>query len=123
AREIFGDQEGVKEIDLLTLDVEDTTREILECKNILSTSLHGLIIAHAYEIPAIWVNMSDKIFDNDIKYSDNLDSVRLDVYEPPLIESKIQKNEIVSMFESYPVIASSDTLQELKAGLLGAKPF
>src|SRR5690606_18702916 len=117
AVEIFEGEPGVKVIDLLTLDIEATTREILECKKILSTSLHGLIVAHAYGIQAIWVKMSDKIFGNDIKYVDYLESVKLQVYEPPLIESKIQEERIKTMFESYPVLASTKTLQELKTGL------
>lgn len=123
AREIFAGQEKVKVIDLLTMDVEATTREILECKKILSTSLHGLIVAHAYEIPAIWVKMSDKIFGNDIKYGDYLESVCLEVYKPPFIESQIKEKEINTMFQSYPVLPSAHILNELKAGLLEAKPF
>lgn len=43
--------EHVKIIDLGSYDVEGTLRDILSCRNILSSSLHGLIIADAYGIP------------------------------------------------------------------------
>lgn len=123
AQEIFSGQEGVKIIDLLTMDVEGTTWEILECEKILSTSLHGLIVAHAYQIPAIWVKMSDKIFGNDIKYVDYLESVGLEVYEPSFIDSEIQEEKIHTLFKIFPVLASAKTLKKLKNGLMKAKPF
>ena len=123
ALELFGGEPGVKVIDLLTLDVEATTREILECEKILSTSLHGLIVAHAYGIPAIWVKMSNKIFGNDIKYVDYLESIQMKVYEPTYIDLQIQKQEIDVLFQTYPVLASVEILKELKAGLLQSKPF
>ncbi|NJX17587.1 polysaccharide pyruvyl transferase family protein, partial [Tamlana crocina] len=44
ALKIFGGREEVKVVDLLTMNVEATTTEILECERILSTSLHGLIV-------------------------------------------------------------------------------
>lgn len=123
AREIFRGREGVKVIDLLTMDVEGTAREILECEKILSTSLHGLIVAHAYQIPAIWIKMSDKIFGNDIKYVDYLESVRMEIYEPPIIDFEIKEEEINALFQRFPVLASANTLKKLKAGLMEAKPF
>lgn len=49
-------EEGVKIIDLGTTDVAGTTREILSCQRILSSSLHGLILADAYGIPNAWLD-------------------------------------------------------------------
>jgi hypothetical protein len=34
--------------------IEDKIREIVACRRILSTSLHGLVIAEAYGIPCAW---------------------------------------------------------------------
>lgn len=47
--------EGVKLIDFARGDVEAVTRELLSCRRILSSSLHGLIIADAYGIPNAWL--------------------------------------------------------------------
>lgn len=44
----------VKIINLHTSDLEGTLREFLSCKRIVSSSLHGLIIADAYGIPNAW---------------------------------------------------------------------
>ena len=45
-------------IDLMTNDIEATTNQFLKCEQIISSSLHGIIIAHAYGIPAIWQRFS-----------------------------------------------------------------
>ncbi|MCJ2129867.1 polysaccharide pyruvyl transferase family protein [Methylobacterium sp. E-045] len=45
----------VKVISLLAVsfeDIERVIREILSCEEIVTTSLHGLIVAHAYGVPA-----------------------------------------------------------------------
>ncbi len=46
------------------IDVEkpwkEVINEILKCEKIVSTSLHGIIIAEAYGIPAIWLRISKK---------------------------------------------------------------
>lgn len=44
----------VKIINLHTSDIEGTIREFLSCRRIISSSLHGLIIADAYGIPNAW---------------------------------------------------------------------
>ena len=38
--------------------IEATIDKIRSCKLIVSTSLHGIIVAHAYGIPAIWATFS-----------------------------------------------------------------
>ncbi|MCC4230156.1 polysaccharide pyruvyl transferase family protein [Zunongwangia profunda] len=77
---------NLKVIDMLTDDIEQTTREILSCKRIVSSSLHGLIVAHAYGIPAIWAKFSDKIFGDGIKYQDYFLSVGLGENKPLTID-------------------------------------
>lgn len=48
--------EGVKIIDLGSDDVTGTLRELISCRRILSSSLHGLILADAYGIPNAWLD-------------------------------------------------------------------
>ena len=47
---------GVRVIDLASGDIEEVTDQILSCKRIISSSLHGLIIADAYDIPNAWID-------------------------------------------------------------------
>ena len=65
-------------INLLTNNVEDVINQILSCEKIISTSLHGLIVAHAYQIPAIWWKYG-KLNGDDIKFYDYLESLDLKI--------------------------------------------
>ena len=48
--------EDVKKIYLGTDNIEDTLTEIMSCEAIVSSSLHGIIIADAYGIPSAWLS-------------------------------------------------------------------
>lgn len=67
-------------INLHTTKIEKTIRKIIECHYILSTSLHGLIIAHAYGVPAIWIK-KNYIFTDGLKFFDYFSSVDIPKYE------------------------------------------
>lgn len=49
---------------------ENFLRELLSCERIISTSLHGLVIANAFGIPAAWWKYSNKLMGDDIKFID-----------------------------------------------------
>ena len=49
----YGERHGVKIINLIG-DVEGVINQIVSCKKIISTSLHGIIVAQAYNVPALW---------------------------------------------------------------------
>jgi pyruvyltransferase len=55
--------------------VESVIDEIVGCEHILSSSLHGLIVAHAYGVPAMWVKFGDKLLGDGSKFKDYLRSI------------------------------------------------
>lgn len=49
---------------------EKYIREVTSCKRIISTSLHGVIAAHAYNIPAIPYHYDDALVGDGVKFQD-----------------------------------------------------
>ena len=123
AVELFQHESGIKVIDLLTMDVEETTREILSCKNIISSSLHGLIVAHTYKIPALWVEFSDKIFGNGIKYQDYFKSLKIKYYKADFIETGKSVEELLQLMQGKPLLPEQKKLKKVQEGLLDSCPF
>ncbi|WP_051201336.1 polysaccharide pyruvyl transferase family protein [Christiangramia portivictoriae] len=119
----YKDNNSIKVIDLMTLDVEEVTVQILSCKQTISSSLHGIIVSHAYGIPSVWVKFSDKIFGNDIKYKDYLQSVNLEHYQPEMLKSKLADDQILLLLEKHVNLPEMKDIKKLQEGLLKSCPF
>ena len=121
--ESYKEEEDVLVIDLMTMDVEAVTRQVMECEKTISSSLHGIIVSHAYDIPSIWVEFSDKIFGDGIKYVDYLQSVGMELYKPYRFLNKMALKEIHLLIEKYPNLPNKNKLLEIQDGLLKSCPF
>lgn len=53
-------------------DYETFIKEVLSCSRIISSSLHGLIIAEAYGKEVEWMVLSDKVIGDGFKFKDYL---------------------------------------------------
>lgn len=53
-----------------TWNLEKVIETITSCQIIISSSLHGLIVADSYGIPNMWVRFSDDIIGGDYKFLD-----------------------------------------------------
>lgn len=68
--------------DVLLIDIAnynkwtDIPDQIASCDCIISSSLHGLIVADSYSIPNIWVSFSDLLTGGDFKFIDYFSSVK-----------------------------------------------
>jgi pyruvyltransferase len=67
-------------INPLNSNIESVIDEIMSCECILSTSLHGIIVAHSYNIPAIWIK-NEHIGTGNFKFHDYFSSVDIPAYE------------------------------------------
>jgi exopolysaccharide biosynthesis predicted pyruvyltransferase EpsI len=76
-------------IGLGTSDYKKVIHNITSCKKVISSSLHGVICAHAYGIPAAWVNPNRKLKGDDIKFKDYFESVGIFNYEKSTYEDPV----------------------------------
>ena len=123
AKRIFSGKEDVLVIDLMTLNVEEVTRQILSCERNISSSLHGLIVSQAYKIPCVWVELSDKLFGDGIKFADYLESVGIEIYSPQFLEEGHIPLEPAEYLKGRPGLPETEKIKELQTGLIQACPF
>jgi len=122
----FEEKHGIKVINVLN-EVETVINEINSCKNIMATSLHGIIVAQAYNIPALWYEYP-KIFriGEDIKFLDYFSSVGISEYKPfPLFEiDEFDKSNEIMKFETYKELTHINVdLSNIQRSLLKVAPF
>lgn len=106
-------------------DIQKITSQITSCEYIISSSLHGLIVAHAYNLPAIWVDFGckNKLSGDDIKFCDYFTSVKIEPYKPKMLNS-LNAIYISKLFEENPnIILPNIDLMELQKSLLKTAPF
>jgi pyruvyltransferase len=75
--QLVNDTKHAVMIDLGSSDLAATARLIASCEHIVSSSLHGIIVADCYGIPAHWASFGDRIKGGDWKYNDYFASVGL----------------------------------------------
>jgi len=68
--------------DVSVIDVgqrpEQLLSELRQCEIVLSSSLHGIIFAHAVGRPALWIELSDKVEGAGFKFCDYYHSLGVD---------------------------------------------
>ncbi|WP_418983905.1 polysaccharide pyruvyl transferase family protein [Alistipes sp.] len=88
----------------------DFPDQICSCEAIASSSLHGLIVAEAYGIPNLWIEVSDAILGGHFKYHDFFLSIGRDRNIPYKISGKPQKEELLIELQRWQA-GSIDTRQ------------
>ncbi len=114
-------------IDIQTSDIERFVSEIKSSKFILSSSLHGIIISHAYGVPALWIR-GDYTGSSDFKFFDYLSIFSLDKGYPILNADEVlfmSRKEIEDLFDRYYRYSKPDekAVSAIQKGLLKSAPF
>ncbi|MES2543680.1 MAG: polysaccharide pyruvyl transferase family protein [Bacteroidota bacterium] len=123
---IFSGDSRVKIINLMTDDVEKTTREILECKKTVSSSLHGVIISQSYSIPSLWVKFSNKLAGDNIKFFDYFESVGINSAKEIIVPTQEMNYErFMELFETdgEQSMPNMELMELRKNQLLSSCPF
>nr|WP_281241626.1 polysaccharide pyruvyl transferase family protein [Desulfuromonas thiophila] len=77
----FAKQAGVQVIDIFS-ETREFLSQISQCDFVLSSSLHGLIVADALQIPNGWIKLSDAVRGNDFKFADYYSVFGLETLRP-----------------------------------------
>ena len=85
----------------ITGGIENVVNSILSCKMIISTALHGIIGAHAYNIRCAWAKISNKIAGNNTKYYDYYESYGMKNMKPCNLTSAISVTEMERIVQNY----------------------
>lgn len=97
-------EQGKDFIDV-ALPWKEFINKVLECESIVSSSLHGIVIAEAYGIPATWAVYSDKVIGNGFKFKDYLTGTGRKEQEPgqfpPIENLKEIQNNLLSALREY----------------------
>lgn len=114
-------------IDLRSSDIKRVTEDITSCEKILSTSLHGLIVAHAYRIPALWMEYTGLEKGTcGFKFNDYFSGVGINGYLPIKdIEAVLSSREnVIRRFEEMErqAVIQND-LATIQRNLIKAAPF
>lgn len=86
-------EEFVKIIDV-EADTKSFIHEVTSCSVILSSSLHGLICADAYQIPNVWITISEQIMGGFFKFQDYRLALDSMVLEPLAAKGSITAAEL-----------------------------
>lgn len=91
--------------DLLIIDItnniETVVNDMLSCEMLISSSLHGIIGAHAYNIKCAWTLLSNKIAGKNTKYYDYYESYGMKNMKPCSLSSNTSVSDMVKIVQNY----------------------
>ncbi len=122
-QQTYGKQNFI--IDPRSLDLMSVVAKIISCEYILASSLHGLIIAQAFNIPALWIRR-DQADTDGFKFHDYFSSVGISMYAGFRDIDKYLANEKSwrSLFDRHDQDATiKKDLSAIQMGLLRSAPF
>lgn len=122
-----------KEILVINLldSIETITSQIKSSELTISTSLHGLIVSHAYNIPSLWVKFDQGnafIGGDDIKFKDYFSSVNLPEYDV-LDYGNLENGNLEDLLNKIKTVPENQFLpdqkviREIQSNLIKVAPF
>lgn len=129
--------EDVKKVvgtqDIIVINMLDPIEKIIDditsCEMTLSTSLHGIIVSHAYRIKSLWVKSSalalKPLAGDDIKFADYFSSVNLEEYQAFEMDFSASREFTAEADEKHKnrMLPDEKILVERCTGLLQSAPF
>ena len=95
----------------------DVIDQICSCEKILSSSLHGIIVSDAYQIPNCWITLSKKAIIGHFKFLDYFSSVNR------IINNWVVIKTTDDIFQTTVSCASKEVIENIQRGLSETAPF
>lgn len=99
-KKMFSGQPNIKIIDVRE-PVEHVVNNILECEMTLSSSLHGIIVSHAYGLKCAYIKFSNKVIGGNTKFWDYYGSIDIIKPKPIWITDVKTEEQLVKMVDNY----------------------
>lgn len=111
-------------------DIEKVIEQVYSCDKIISSSLHGIIIGHAYGVPSLWFGLAKSwIGGDDIKFADYFSSVGINEYERFKIDHNSYDEKYITevglLFDENPqlTLITAQLLKKIQMDLIQSAPF
>lgn len=75
--------------------------QVTSCDYIASSSLHGLIIAEAYGIPNLWIEITGKLMGGHFKFHDFFQSIHADRDKPFIVKDTMTADDLLESKNKY----------------------
>ena len=103
----YGKDSSVKVIDIVDANIENVVNQMRQCRSIVTSSLHGNIVASAYGIPVTWVKFSNKLVGDGTKFRDFFSSVDVshqptEIFEKPKTVDDFKKLDYIKTINFEP---------------------
>lgn len=101
----------------------DVIDQICSCERILSSSLHGLIVSDAYQVPSCWIELSGNISGGYFKFFDYASSVEREFDKPSRIVKVAAIEDLADRADLHFSCANAEKVKELQQSLIKVAPF
>lgn len=95
----------------VTRPVEDVIDDICTCEKTISSSLHGLIVSHAYRVPTIWITSVNDLIGDGSKFIDYFESIGNSNAKPARLDFSLPRESLLNGLE-YPRVPDLKAIQE-----------
>lgn len=102
---------GSRFVNVLRADPLEVVDEIRSCEAVVSSSLHGLVVAQAYGIPFAWLRLSDKLNGDDTKFYDFAEAVGVDL-KPHATLAQAYEDLVTGYVDVSPLLTALEELCE-----------
>ena len=107
------EKECVLFIDVQNPNPLNVVNQMLSCEVILSSSLHGLIVSDAYNIPNTWIRFSNLIGGGDFKYHDYFSTTSFKKSVPFIIDIDTDIKKVIKDAEVRKLETNLEILLEV----------